>query len=114
MYSNVKDQLIKVTTGAVTTTGVVANSTVDVSKENRLMDEFTVVAKGTVAAPTTLTAALEGSLDGVNWSSIQAITQANDGAPLYVAQKLVQFLRINVTALTLGSATNVIFTYVAS
>lgn len=100
---------VRFVSGAVTTTGVVAGSTVDLSQERYCMDRFAIRAKGTGAAPTTLTAALEGSLDGTNWTSIQAITQANDGTVLYVADKLTQYVRINVTALSLGSATNVIF-----
>ena len=114
MYCNVKDLKVKYVSAAITTTGVIALSVTDLTSENRMLDEFTVVAKGTGAAPTTLTAALEGSIDGVLWSSLQAITQANDGVPLYVAQKLVQALRINVTALTLGGASDVKFQYIAS
>ena len=69
---------------------------------------------GNAVAPTTLTAALEQSLDGTNWTSVQAITQANNNTVLYVADKLTQMLRINVTALTLGSATSVTFMLLAS
>lgn len=114
MYCNCKDQLVKFVSGLISTTGVVPGSLTDLSQSNRILDEFTVVAKGTSGIPTTLTAALEGSIDGTYWSSLQAITQANDGVPLYVAQKCVQFLRINVTAITVGPAVTVKFTYLAS
>lgn len=113
MYSNVKDQAVAVSV-AVTTTGVPVGSTVNLTTENRMFDEFTVLAKGTGAAPTTLTAALEGSIDGVIWTSLQAVTQANDGVLLFVAQKLVRAIRLNVTALTLGGASNVVLQFVAS
>ena len=96
----------------ITATGVTLLA--DLRNAGKSRDEFTVQAKGTGAAPTTLTAALEGSIDGANWTSLQAIAQTDDGVLKFVAQKLVTMYRINVTALTLGGASNVVFSVIAA
>jgi hypothetical protein len=114
MYCNCKDKEITFASANITGTGVVAGSTIDLRGTNRMIDRVAVMTHGNAVAPTTLTAALEQSLDGTNWTSVQAITQANNNTVLYVSDKLTQMLRINVSALTLGSATSVTFMYAAS
>lgn len=101
-------------TFTITTTGVIAGSVADLRQAGKARDEFSIQAKGTGAAPTTLTAALEGSIDGVNWTPLQALAQTDDGVIKTVTQKFVTMFRINVTALTLGSATNVVFTLISA
>lgn len=114
MYANCKDNEIRFVSANLTGTGVVAGSLLDLRGSNRCIDRVAVMYHGNAVAPTTLTAALEQSLDGTNWTSVQAIVQGNNNTVLYVTDKLTQMLRLNVSALTLGSATSVNFMYLAS
>jgi hypothetical protein len=66
--------------------------------------------KGTGAAPTAWNVTLDGSLDNANWTTIVAHTNGTnaDGATVWdTAGKANLFYRINVAALTLGSATDI-------
>lgn len=114
MYANCKDKEISFVSANITGTGVVAGSTLDLRGSNRMIDRVAVMYHGNAVAPTTLAAALEQSLDGTNWTSVQAIVQGNNNTVLYVADKLTQMIRFNVTTLTLGSATSINLMYLAS
>lgn len=74
---------------------------------------YAISVKGTGAAPTSWTVLLEGSLDGVNWTTILT-HNATDGSILWdTAGKPTVFVRANVTALTLGPATDITVVVVA-
>lgn len=68
--------------------------------------------KGTGAAATAWTVALEGSNNGNNWTTILShSTTDTDGAVKFAGDNIprpVTWLRLNVTALTLGTATNIV------
>jgi hypothetical protein len=49
---------------------------------------------------------IEGSLDGVNWTSL-ATHNANIGTTQFAVDKPCNFMRANVTALTLGTAPSI-------
>jgi hypothetical protein len=75
--------------------------------------QFGVQLKGNGAAPTSWTLTLEGSLDGANWSTL--ITHnANDGSTQWTTGKPCLFVRANLSALSLGSATSVDVNFVAT
>jgi hypothetical protein len=72
---------------------------------------FGLVAKGVGGVPTSFSINLEGSLDGANYTLLATVTV--DGTIVWAVDKPVTFLRINVTALTLGPATSVNVTLLA-
>lgn len=77
---------------------------------------YAVEVKGTGAAPTSWTVTLQGSLDGVNWTTICTHTNTtnSDGDTVWDTNgKPVLFLRVDVSALALGSATDIAVTVVA-
>jgi len=55
---------------------------------------------GFMRAPTDFAGTLELSLDGVNWTSIQSVTEADQGVIKYLSSKLSQRFRVNVSAIT--------------
>lgn len=74
---------------------------------------YAISVKGTGAAATSWTVLLEGSVDGVNWTTI-ATHNATDGSLVWdTAGKPTVFVRANVTALTLGPATDITVVVVA-
>ena len=69
---------------------------------------FSVQVKGTGAAATSWTVALQGSLDGVNFTDL-VTHNANDGSVVFSSGVMsVAYIRVNVTALNLGSATDIV------
>ena len=80
---------------------------IDLRGQGKAVQNMTVQVKGFGGAPTTLTSTFAASLDGTNWTTIQAISQANDGTTYMFVDKPTQLLRLNVTALTLGTPTAV-------
>lgn len=66
---------------------------------------FSIMVKGVGGVPTASSVTLEGSLDGVNWTVLGTHTQAADGQLVFVVDKPVTFLRVNVGTLTLAPAT---------
>jgi hypothetical protein len=67
-------------------------------------EKYSIQAKGVGAAPTSWTAVLEGSLDSTNWTAL--ITHnASDGSTSFAVDKPCNFVRLNLSALSLGSAT---------
>lgn len=74
---------------------------------------YAISLKGTGAGPTSWTLNLEGSLDGVNWTTI-CTHNATDGSTVWDTNgKAAMFVRPNVSALSLGSATDVVVIVVA-
>ena len=74
---------------------------------------FSITVKGTGAGATSWDVRLEGSIDGVNFTTIlQHITASVDGATIYsgglVSPSL--FFRSRVAALSLSPATNIVVT----
>src|SRR5439155_14825262 len=51
-------------------------------------------------------ARIEGSLDSANWTQI-AQQNATDGATVFVVDKPANFIRLNLAALSLGTATSI-------
>lgn len=94
--------------GAATTTGVVGRSLG--APGGAPFATYSMQVKGTGATPTAWTVALEGAEDNTNWTTI--VTHANgaqvDGVTVSDATgKPFLFVRLNVTALTLGPATDI-------
>jgi len=71
-----------------------------------LFNSFAIQLKGASAAPTSWTLTLEGSLDGLNWTTI-ATHNAADGSTVWAIDKPSAFIRANLSALSLGSAVSV-------
>jgi len=95
-------------TGTFTATGTsfkIASKNVaaNINKTIRLDDVVLIDTVPFSVVPTTLTSALEVSMDGVYWTSAQAVSQANDGTVLFVTGKPCQVFRWNVSALTLNA-----------
>jgi hypothetical protein len=111
MYINFKDaEIAKV--GTAVGTGVVF--TVDLRKTKRMCDEYAIQAVGTGSAPGAMSAVLECSNDGTNFTTLQAIAHTDDKTVFFVNNKLSQVFRVRVASLTLGGATNVKFYLIAS
>jgi hypothetical protein len=66
---------------------------------------YSVQVKGVGAVPTSFTCAVEGSNDNANWTSLA--TTSADGSTVFAVDKIVLFVRTNLSALVLGSATSV-------
>lgn len=89
-------------------TGIGAGITQDVSAYPHKY--FSVQVVGTGAAPTDWIVKIEGSLDGVNFSEIaQHNTADGNGAVVWAGANIAAsaYFRTNVTALTLGAATDI-------
>jgi len=72
---------------------------------------FSLSAKGTGASPTAWGVKFEGSLDGVNWTGLLShSTTTGDGVIVSTGNNdtPVDFIRVNVGSLTLGTATNLV------
>lgn len=108
--SNPVSSFIHADTFSTVTTG----ATQDVGAGN-LVKTYSIVVKGTVVAPTLSTVNLEVSLDGTNWTVLLTVLQTLDGIMTATGDVLVpaRFFRSNTTALTLGSATNIVVTVAA-
>lgn len=92
-----------------TYTGTGNGTTVDVSTAP--LSTFAISVKGTGAAATVWTAVLEGSLDGTNFTTILTHTNVTgDGLSLFIGTAFApaRYFRSRVSALTLGSATNIV------
>lgn len=77
------------------------------------LKSFALSVKGTGAAPTSFTVLLQGSLDGLNWTTL--LTASNiapgDGGTVWQAvgaSTPVTYIRTNTTGLTLGGASNIV------
>ncbi len=98
---------------AVTATGVSQPTEVQPAKSWHTVQ---ATMGGTVVA-TAVTIALEGSVDGITWFSLasHAFSGAEisaEQAMFHVADKTVPFIRLNLTALTGGTAPTVTAWYV--
>jgi threonine dehydrogenase-like Zn-dependent dehydrogenase len=77
------------------------------------MDTWALQVNATNGPATSFTVALEGSLDGIDYSTILSTTSTEGviwGATDF--RRAVLYFRINVTALVLGGATNIVVTVV--
>jgi len=75
--------------------------------------DFALQVKGTGASATSWTVVLQASEDGSNYFTILTHATADgDGAIVFITGKVAKYYRVNVTALTLGSATNISVTSV--
>jgi hypothetical protein len=88
--------------GGIVTTGVQAARLH--GPGGKALSKHTLQVKGVGAAPTSWSVTLEGSLDDANWT-VLATHAATDGSIVSVVDKPVLHLRVNVGALSLGSAT---------
>ena len=66
--------------------------------------KYAIQAKGVGAAPTSWTAILEGSLDSTNWTTLISHTTP-DGSTQFAVDKPATSVRLNLSTLSLGSAT---------
>ena len=76
----------------------------------RALSRFSIVVKGTGAAADVWTVAIEGSLDGTNYSPILTHTATIGDGEIFTTGASAfpsLYLRINVSALTLGAASNI-------
>ena len=93
-------------TGVVTTG---PTDTIDVSGSP--MVTWTLQVKGDPVAATLWEVVLEGSVDGINFSTILSHTSATgDGINLFSGTTLflAKYYRVNVVTLTLGGASNIV------
>lgn len=75
--------------------------------------DFALQVKGTGAAATSWTVALQISADGTNYHTVLTHATADgDGAVVFITGKVARYYRANVIALTLGGATNISVTTV--
>lgn len=77
------------------------------------LTRYAIQVKGTGAAATSWDIVLEGSLDGVNFSTIlEHVTSIGDGQVLWSGEldSPALYFRSRVIALSLGTATNVVVT----
>lgn len=98
---------------ADTFTGTGNGAAVDVSSAGRKW--YGVQVKGTGAAATSWTVNLQASLDGTNYATILTHTNTvdSDGAIAWISTPApALYFKSNVSAVTLGSATNIVVTIV--
>jgi len=95
------------TTDTFTTTGIGATYTPSISYRS-----FALQVKGTGATPTLWTVILEGSIDGVNFSTIMTHTQAILETILWTGTNFYPIIayRVRTPVLTLGGASNIVVT----
>ena len=84
----------------------------------RTSDTFALAVKKT-GSVTSWTVLLEGSLDGTNWTTLLTHTNASPGDALIIAPTAgvrtpVNYLRLNCSALTLGTGTAIVATFAAT
>jgi hypothetical protein len=77
-----------------------------------LFQNYGLQVKGQGGTVTSFTVNLEGSLDGANWTTLGSAS--SDGAVVSVTGKPVQFVRPNVSALSLGTATSINVYFIAT
>jgi hypothetical protein len=90
----------------VTTTGVPVGLTLDLSGFNQAVMGWSIQCFGVGASVTSHTTVVQVSCDGVNWHTISThnATTATVVSSVWGTTS-TPFVRVNVTALTLGSAT---------
>jgi hypothetical protein len=68
----------------------------------------------TTGSPTGAEIALEGSLDGTNWFDLSGSQTVTSTTMFHVVNRLVKFIRFNLTTLTGGSSPTVQPTYLGT
>lgn len=94
----------------VTATGALSTAS---APGGSVFNRYAIQVKGTGAAPTSWSITVDGSLDGVNWTTI-ATHSSTDGSTVFAVDKPVLFIRGNVGSLVLGAATDVTVTVLAA
>jgi hypothetical protein len=69
---------------------------------------YALSVKGTGAAPTSWSVTLDVCLDGQNWTTLLTHSSADGSVIFDAAGKPSNWIRVNVGALTLGSATDIV------
>lgn len=77
-----------------------------------LLNKYAIQVKGVGGSLTSWTVTLEGSLDGVNWTTL-ATHNANDGSTVFAVDKPCLAIRATVSALSLNTATSITVTIAA-
>ena len=83
-----------------------ADVTANISATMNIDDLVLTDVAGFSRVPTTLTGTLDVSLDGVYWTTIQALTQAGDGVVYLLTGKATQRWRVNFTVFTKSGDAN--------
>lgn len=86
-----------------------SSGTIDLTRNP--LNSFSISVKGTGASPTLWGVRFQGSLDGTNWTTLlNHSTVTGDGVAVSSGNNFMpmDYIRINVNSLTLGSATNII------
>jgi len=68
--------------------------------------QYAIQAKGVGGTLTSWTAILEGSLDSTNWTTLISHTTP-DGSTQWAVDKPCNFVRLNLSTLSLGTATSI-------
>lgn len=71
-----------------------------------LFNRYAIQVKGVGGTLTSWSVLIEGSLDGLNWTTL-ATHSATDGSTVNAVDKPVDKIRVNVSALSLGTATSI-------
>lgn len=106
------EQLLSVSARSDTFTGTGNGTAVNVATTGR--SRFGMAVKGTGAAASAWTVNLQVSLDGTNYATLLSHANSDgDGAAVWVpTPSPALYFRTNVSALTLGSATNIVVTII--
>lgn len=72
---------------------------------------FALAVTGVGGTPTSFSVNLEGSLDGTNFTNL--VTASANGTMVWAVDKPCNFLRVNVTALSLAPATSINCSFLA-
>ncbi len=70
-----------------------------------LLSQFSCMIRWGGLAPTNTVVRLEGSIDGLNWASLQEVTVTSTNTMFHVINRPVQFIRANYVSKTGGDAT---------
>jgi hypothetical protein len=88
----------------ITTTGA---QTSVAAPGGRPFNRYALQLKGVGGTLTSWSAVIEGSIDNANWTTVCGPHTTLDGATVYSVDKPSPFIRANLTALVLGTATSV-------
>src|SRR5436190_15576770 len=73
----------------------------------RPFNRYALQLKGVGGTLTSWSAVIEGSIDNTNWTTVCGPHTTPDGATVFSVDKPSLFCRVNLTALSLGTATSV-------
>jgi hypothetical protein len=81
---------------------------------DRSFNRYALQLKGVGGTLTSWSAVVEGSLDNANWTTVCGPHTTPDGATVFAVDKPCLWARVNLTALSLGTATSVTIGVVAA